>query len=354
MIPLNILMLSPVNFDQLKQRHQSFAIELAKQGHSVTYVEPLQGSGLTVFSRQYMTNLKIVSVRLPFRCSTRPWLHGLLVRSALRMVMRNHRHKPGQTVLWISEPSMAEFCKSDWQSIIYDRCDLHGSFPGQKREIWKYYEELIFANADLVSVSHSHLLADLPEPLKNCSILAGNACSETFIDSMTTEKPATRPLKLISSGAHFDWIDCDWLQKFAQQPGIELHIAGSGRGSSFKKLIRSNGVVFHGQLTHENLAQLMRTCHIGLLPFKDIELVYGVDPIKAYEYAASGLKIWAPDIAPLRWNTLIDCFIGETADIGNLMSSFKPPLPRCQTRQIAVWGDRLKTILDRSALLQSD
>ncbi len=39
MIPLNILMLSPVNFDQLKQRHQSFAIELARQGHTVSYVE---------------------------------------------------------------------------------------------------------------------------------------------------------------------------------------------------------------------------------------------------------------------------------------------------------------------------
>lgn len=354
MIPLNILMLSPVNFDHLKQRHQSFAIELAKRGYMVSYVEPLQSGGLTVYSRQYAANLKILSIRLPFRCSTRPWLHGLLVKSAMRMVMRKCHLKPRQTLLWIGEPSMAEFCNSDWHGILYDRCDLHGSFPGQKREVWKYYEDLIFANADLVSVSHVHLLSDLPESKKLHSILAANACSEIFINSVTTEKPTADSLRLISSGAHFDWVDCGWLQKFAQQPGIELHIAGSGRGNAFKNLIKSKKVVFHGQLPHEELAQLMRTCHVGLLPFKDIELVYGVDPIKAYEYAASGLKIWAPDIAPLRGNSLVDCFIGENTSIASLMALVRTSQPVSKKREIAVWGDRLKTILDRLAVLQSD
>lgn len=44
-------------------------------------------------------------------------------------------------------------------------------------------------------------------------------------------------------------------------------------------------------LYHTKKLYLMRSCHVGLLPFKDIALVYGVDPIKAYEYAACGLDI---------------------------------------------------------------
>lgn len=350
MIPEHILMLAPVAFGQLKQRHQSFAQELAKAGYKVTYVEPLGSGGFKKVICRHSNNLRIVKIILPIRCTAFPKLHALPVKLAMRMVLRQHP-LPQESLLWLSEPAMAEFCSLNWQTILYDRCDLHGSFPGQKKMAWNYYENKIISKASLISVSHDFLRTSLATAAQKKCILAANACSDAFLTAPRNPKESTEaPLRLISSGAHFEWIDSAWLQKLVGRPGVELHIAGTGRGKDFTRLISSPGVFFHGQLEHPGLAKLMRTCHVGLLPFKDLELIYGVDPIKAYEYAACGLKIWAPDIAALKGNQLIDQFIATDCDLSRLLNA--GDLSTARPRLIALWSDRLKTILDRLTILQ--
>lgn len=334
-------MLAPASFDMLKQRHQSFAQDLAGRGFNVTYVEPLKAGGLSLKTIDHSTGLKIVQIKVPLRCTGIFSLHSLIVKLAGRLFFKKNKINPEECILWISEPSMAHFCHNNWNMVLYDRCDLHGHFPGQKITAWRKYEKLLFERAEIISVSHPELLDDIPSQSLNKTLLCRNACSDIFSSHSSCPPLKPPPIKFISSGAHYEWIDCGWLKQFAGLKDCELHIAGRGRGKDFTELIKLPGVVFHGELKHEQLADLMRSCHIGLLPFKDIELVKCVDPIKAYEYAASGLQIWGTDIAPMRSLDLV------TKTVSQLKVEDLEFETVCTSDKIAVWSDRLNIILKK-------
>jgi len=145
----------------------------------------------------------------------------------------------------------------------------------------------------------------------------------------------------------------DWLKMLCQLENVELHIAGSGRGKEFEALCRQPNVVFHGQLQQTQLARLLNSCDIGLIPFRDIELIKGVDPIKAYEYAACGLQVWSPPIEALRCNPVIGRLIADIDSARHAVRQFSAGDIRV-VGKIPRWSDRLQTALDRMPFLRSD
>jgi len=348
-----ILFVSPAAFAALHQRHQSFASELAKLGHQVTFLDPVKTGGYSCKIRAVGDNLKIAQLRVPFKSVSHPAIQMLTARFALMLLKEKLKITPAGTILWISEPSLAWLARHRWQTIIYDRCDLHGSFPGQHKEAWQRYEELLFARASLISCSHSYLQNTLPENARQKSVLAGNASADVFFGNSRRQITDNDRLKLVSAGAHHEWVDTGWLQMLGAHDGLELHLAGTGRGKGYEKLKQQPGVVDHGRLNQSELAKLLKSCDIGLVPFCDIELIRGVDPIKVYEYAASGLQVWAPAVAALRDNALINRFIVTPDDIEKAISD-KAGQTQCERPAIARWSERLQTILDRLDDLQSD
>ena len=347
------LFISPAAYEALHQRHQSLAGELARRGRQVIFVNPLKTGGYSCKTRTVAENLEIVHLRVPFKSVSFPALQMLAVRFALMLLRTRLRIVPATTMLWISEPSLAWLTRQRWQTIIYDRCDLHGSFPGQTRRAWQQYEDMLFRRADLISCSHPYLQTTLPESAGRKAVLAGNASAEVFFAQKRRMNTGNRPLKLVSAGAHHEWVDFGWLKMLCSHAEIELNLAGTGRGREYEELRRTPGVIDHGKLSQLELADLLRNCDAGLVPFKDIELIRGVDPVKVYEYAASGLEVWAPTVDALRANSLISRFIANADDISSAIAEAAAHKPR-PAPAVAQWSERLQTILDRLDDLQSD
>ena len=126
---------------------------------------------------------------------------------------------------------------------------------------------------------------------------------------------------------------------------IELHIAGKGRGKAFNQLLKNQNVVFHGELNTDQLLKLMKECDVGLIPFKNIELIKGVDPIKAYDYRATGLKIWAPDIESLYSNKYIDSFIKDAEQAKEAIEKLKDTGFNEDIEKVPTWSERVEMIL---------
>lgn len=355
------IFVSPVEYSGLQQRHQALAYELAAAGNQVVYVEPLKSPGFSIALRKISERLCVAGICLPFRASSFPGLQRICARLALRLLQNAIEFRIPQTNLWLAEPSLAAIAASDWKQTIYDCCDLHGTFPGQRRKAWEKYELLLAESVDLICVSH-HYLAQRFLPAHAGKILSvPNACSRAFVESarqLVTARPGIehgkmQSIKLISSGAHYEWVDCEWLELLSGFEDVELHIAGTGRGEAFSRLINNGKTLFHGHLEHDKLVKLLCECHVGLIPFRNIELIKGVDPIKAYEYAACGLEIWAPELSALHSCQMVTRFVAGRNQVRLALSDFRrQPAPFCG--QIPTWDQRLQTVLDRQGSLQAD
>lgn len=349
----SVLFVSPVVFSALHQRHQSLANELAGRGWQVCFVDPLKTGGFSCTISRASENLRIARLRVPFKGNACPAIQAIAVKLSM-LLLKASMALPGKnSLLWIAEPSLARLSCYNWPAIIYDRCDLHGSFPGQNRRVWQRYEDQLFDKATLISCSHQYLQQSLPENVLCKSVLAGNACGDIFFAEHKHGRPIGHRLRLVSAGAHHEWVDSKWLANLCNHDDIELHLAGIGRGSDYRELCRHPRVTHHGELGRTELADLLKTCDIGLVAFKEIELIKGVDPVKVYEYAASGLEVWAPPVAGLRDNPLISRFIGGGRELAQAVDAFRSR-PVRSSGNIARWSDRLQTILDRLTVLQSD
>lgn len=331
-------MASPVIFERLWQRHQSFACEFSKLGYAVLYLQPLQSGGFSVSNFFKKDKISIINCKVPFKASSYPALNKIVAKISLCLLRRKLGIVLKDAILWLSEPSLACFTNYDWNKIIYDRCDLHGAFPGQKKQVWQKYEDLILKNCDLCIVSHKYLGKDIPEGIK--TIIVKNAVSEDFLACNNIRQKNNSVLSLVSSGAHYEWVDFKWLKGLLKRKDVMLHIVGTGRGEEFNQLIKEDKVIYHGQVSHDKLKDLLKTFDVGLVPFKDIELVKGVDPVKVYEYAALGLEIWAPDLDCLHENNYIDCFV--SLNNPNRLIKNKNKLDS----SIPTWKDRLLPVLE--------
>lgn len=84
------------------------------------------------------------------------------------------------------------------------------------------------------------------------------------------------------------WFDWEWLFKTATQlPTVNFEIIGHGIPDGLRL---PRNVRYLGSMNHTDCLRYVKRWSAGLIPFKISRLTYGVDPNKAYEYVAMGLR----------------------------------------------------------------
>ena len=120
----------------------------------------------------------------------------------------------------------------------------------------------------------------------------------------TTIEPARRPERLLYAGKLSVAKGVETLARaFAtlreREPSLELHIAGAGAGAEGERLAtllaETAGVVLHGALPPERLADLMRSSAVFVLPS-----FYEGLPLVLVEAAASGCRLVATNLPGVR------------------------------------------------------
>lgn len=291
-----LLFLSPTTFTGLDQRHQNLARLFSRNGFRVHFVEPLCFGLLQPLPSRITATLHVYRPCFWWRSSQWPGLHSVAVRLTGRRLLRQIGVQLGDTWLWVADPSWAVLSRAAWRGVAYDCCDRHGWFPGQRPAVWERYEALLLAHARLIVASHPRLRDSLLKRGAQQVRLVGNAARSNWL-MPAGEQPSARvagpPWRLISIGAHFEWLDHDWLNRWLHDRNdVELHLAGSGRGQAFLRLLDHPQVRWHGNLAADRLPALLDTAHVGLLPFVSSPLTRCVDPIKLYDYAARKLPVW--------------------------------------------------------------
>ncbi len=305
-----ILFLSPVPFSGLRQRHQALALGLSSMGAKVTFLNPLQSGGFGIDEVRRRDNPLELTVRVPFKASRHPALQRIACRIARGIIVRAGFWNPAPSLFWIGDPSLAWVIPAIGNApggsqprpegfIVYDRCDLHGSFPGQRCEAWKRHEEAVFAKSGAVFCSSRELMQGITLPRGGGPHLLPNAANREWVERGRVPgvlPPPGPPFRVISAGAHFEWTDFAWLEWLASNPEIRLTLAGPGRGAGYERLRSNPRVRATGTVSHGSLLEMISKSHIGVIPFLDLPLTRAVDPIKVYEYASMRIPVWSSPV----------------------------------------------------------
>jgi hypothetical protein len=263
--------------------------------------------------------------------------------------------------------------RRDPRLVVYDRCDRHGAFPGQRAIVWQRYERWWFERAHLVVATCPALLPTPADTSARCLLLPNAARPRRNGRASGAPRPAPPPWRLLSAGAHYEWTDLPWLERLAGLPQVELHLAGPGRGPLFARLRRAPAVRDHGILPPAALDDLMATCHLGLISFLDLPLTRAVDPLKAYEYKMHDLYVWATGPAGLREHPCVDLVSAPGADPAADWATVRAHLARPATapdsapapapagspqagergrrRRVPSWDDRLDRLVQELEVL---
>jgi glycosyltransferase involved in cell wall biosynthesis len=112
-------------------------------------------------------------------------------------------------------------------------------------------------------------------------------------------KNIPRP-RVIYVGALANWFDFELVSELALRlPNYSFVIFGPWNRETEMHESFPENIHFLGPVDYGRLPGVLSFSDVGLVPFKNIELVRGISPIKVYEYLAAGLPV-----VSLRWGEL--------------------------------------------------
>jgi len=200
-------------------------------------------------------------------------------------------------ILWFTDPrhiSILEFVKP--KKIFYRCVDNLEHFDDVPPGLIKYEEELV-KMSDEVFFTSNDLLNKFKYARDDLHYLP-NGCQYDFFKKIKfceiklnkiKKYFSSSKLNVLYTGAIAEWFDFDAVYKMAENNNINIVLVGPVRVSIPKKIKNQLNVCFTGSFDYTYMPYFSHCSDIGIIPFVINEMTDSVNPIKLYEYSASGL-----------------------------------------------------------------
>lgn len=256
-----------MNWSFMKQRPQQLMTQFGALGHQV-YFENLAPLGAQI--EEVEPNVHLFTD------------HHSFISRTLSQLRKEHPIVVWTT--WAKQRSRLSLFKPD--AVIYDCCD---EFPH-----WAKYEaKMVDASDHIVATAKTiKTRLELAYPNKPVTLIP-NAADQSLFDLQRGSRPADLPEGPIVAyiGAWAYWVDHELLEKIAASlPQVNFISIGAPYGD-----IPSYGdlpnVHILGEKPHSELKQYLPHIDVAIIPFQYHPITLATNPIKAYEYLASGVRV---------------------------------------------------------------
>ncbi|GAA2551275.1 hypothetical protein HD598_000875 [Neomicrococcus aestuarii] len=225
--------------------------------------------------------------------------YGRLVETLIKRGMPNESTFISSSFPSLASVTLATRLKTEGWQVIYEARDDMEEFNRVGYSKWyaPSLERQMLTIADKVvsvSIGLDEKLVSMWPKLSD-HVVVPNAVNRSVIDASadlrTQDQFDQRANSLVVgyvghlTPAWFDWPAV--LSAARMLPHVQFEIIGHGAPAN---LDLPSNVVILGPKTHEELASIVPTWKVGLIPFLDIPLTRSVDPNKIYEYFAWGLR----------------------------------------------------------------
>lgn len=289
----NIAYFLNVPWGWIKQRPHFIAEELAND-FAVTVFETAN------FKKSVQQNSKTCSLKFKklFRLPLQRNINILKINNLLyKMQLRNKLNK--YNIIWLTHPVQISFIKDNIKDslLIYDCMDDMLSFPTVDYKKYRYFkvnEKLLLDMADFVFCSSAYLKNMLEQrynkDITKKSMIINNAITKELLNIRlvsTSYKSKDKYKHIVYLGTIAEWIDfqliCDSLEEFSD---IVYDFYGPVR---MEISIRNERIRFHGSVEYADISKVLMSADMLVMPFKVIDLVKSVNPVKLYEYIYTGI-----------------------------------------------------------------
>jgi glycosyltransferase involved in cell wall biosynthesis len=311
-----LLLLDGPPFEGMMQRHQQIMTRLARKVR-VIYQEESASIISYLFKRRFPLSRAYAYKKGVRELSSNLWhIHsppGLPERVGLRRVNHyNHlkayenlaphlRRFGGKLILWVAHPKAVELVDHiDKVLTIYDCYDAFGDFPEERWKAveTKRLERELLKKADLVLASAKSLVETRSIQNTNVQLVSNGADTDHF------QKKITMPIKHYQlditkiappiigyMGDIASWLDMQTLEYCADvMKDINFVFLGTIK-RDIDRLKSKNNVHFFGRIDYDDLPYFLGYFDVCTIPFLINEMTVHVNPIKVYEYMATGLPI---------------------------------------------------------------
>jgi len=318
----DVILLAAVPWEGLRNRSQQLAALFAKQNR-VLYVDP-PISFLSPFkeaslkerldlhkegARQISENLYVCASPPVFPFGNRLFhinaLNQLKIGQYLKKVAAGLGME--ELVLWTYLPNTADLVGSLGESLLcYDLADEHSAFPHFSKAVVENMERRLLKKADLVFVT----AADLRERKKDIRpdmVLVPNGADvrhfqKVFCEDLALpeemrafDQPVVGLVGLIE-----EWVDLELIAYAAEaRPDWSFVLIGPVKADT-RRLAGLSNVHLLGEKPYKALPGYLKPMSAAVIPFIKNRLTLSVNPIKLYEYMASGKPVVATDLPELR------------------------------------------------------
>ncbi|MDH5765775.1 MAG: glycosyltransferase, partial [Gammaproteobacteria bacterium] len=287
------------------QRPQHIAKGLADNGHRVFYFSTTFASGEPggtileqIESRVFICQLNIpaphpvIYERMPSQQQEK-WIN-----EALSIFLKSVAAQ--QIVTIVDHPFWRPAALAiPGAMVVYDCMDDHGGFSNNADEILQSEEQLLW-QADLVVTTSAPLSEKINRKREN--ILIRNAADSEWFSHPPEVLAYSSGRPVVGYfGAISEWFDMDLVIKAAQTyPDYDFVLVGSTFMCDTRKAEKIKNIHFIGEVPYADIKSYLYAFDVCLIPFLLIELIQCTNPVKLYEYLASGKPVVATDMPELR------------------------------------------------------
>jgi glycosyltransferase involved in cell wall biosynthesis len=121
-------------------------------------------------------------------------------------------------------------------------------------------------------------------------------------------------------------------------PEIDFDVIGPGLEPA--DALDFPNVTLHGPLPISEFKEIAQSWDVGILPFRENRLTFSLDPIKYYQYLASGLKIVSADVHALRNRPLTSIYGGGVTLTQAIGEALERPLEEADAGTVLTFLER--------------
>lgn len=317
----DIVFVSLEAWDDIWRRNQFFCRELARRGWRILFVEPaadwsagLRRRDWTQFARRVdwsPNGLPSLRVTRPVKVMPKSSPRGQRVNHTIlrrHIASRTRALRMSRPVLWVNDHSAWRLAESlDASRVLYDVTDdwtQMNDLP-EYRELVAEQDRRLCELADHVVVCSPHLL-ELKRPLARHVSLVPNAVDAAAygkVSDISTRHPRTThwrgPVLGYTGTLHADRLDLDLLRRVAARwPGTIALVGPSHLAAD--QLSDLPNIELVGPVPHEQLPKFMAAMDVLIVPHVVSPFTESLNPLKLWEYLASGKPIVSTPAAGFR------------------------------------------------------
>jgi hypothetical protein len=312
----SILVLPNIPWSYRWQRPQQIFTRMARKGFNIFYISPITSD------REYITEIskKIYEVHIKTR------KEGNVLRD-FHLDGENTKDfvNSFNTVLnkYIKNDSLLFVLHPVWKDIslevknvkrIYDLMDLYSGFPDAREELIEA-EEVLIKKSDIVLTTADNLYDYAKKLNNNVHMIRNGSDYEKFADLKENGKINLKDKPIVGYyGAISQWLDVDLLEYAIKNNKDKYFVfIGSLGTTNIRKLYKYSNVYFLGEVSHDELPGYLAYFDVCTIPFILNDLIKSTNPVKFYEYIASGKPVVSVDLPELKQYENI-CYLSKNKE----------------------------------------